>query len=266
MKVKESVIWKQYPLDFDFEGEYVIEISNLGEVKTYSVLHPEGKLLQCSRVQGYPILKKTFLKKRSEKDQQLLDDLQNEIQALNEKIKETSTLKLSTQEKKNVLSELRASRDRLIAKRKAKNAKINKKRSIYFSLLIHKAVAELFLEKPAKEGMMIIHKDFNKENNRASNLEWVEPEVVYSRFTQNPLLKLKKFEENLLGEKKVNVRATKLSENDVLYIKEKIQKGNVSLKKLANQFGVSEMQIRRIKSGENWSHVKTIKELLDNKK
>ena len=28
---------------------------------------------------------------------------------------------------------------------------------------------------------------------------------------------------------------------------------------LAKQFGISEMQVSRIKSGENWSHIKVLK-------
>lgn len=266
MKLQETVIWKKYPLNFEFEGDYTIEISNHGDVRTYSVLYPEGKLLKCSRIQGYPILKKTFLQKRSDKDFEMLELLEMEILILNEKIQEIKKSKIPSEVKKNSLLEVRATRDAVVQKKKLKNAKVNKKRSIYFSLLIHKAVAELFLDKPKNEDMMVIHLDFNKENNNVNNLKWVDAKTVYARFTENPLLKLKQFKENLLGDKKVNVRATKLSENDVLYIKEKIQKGKVSNRKLASQFGVSDMQISRIKSGENWSHVKTIKELLDEKK
>ena len=47
---------------------------------------------------------------------------------------------------------------------------------------------------------------------------------------------------------------------DVLHIKEKLNKG-ATLRQLAKQFGVSDMQIYRIKSGENWSSVKTVREL-----
>ncbi len=266
MNSREPIIWKIYPLDFEFEGDYTIEISNFGDVRTYSVLYPEGKLLNCSRIQGYPILKKTFLKPRSESDINVLKELENEIKALNDQIKEVKTSKISQENKKQKLEELRSLRDNLVLKKKKKNAKINKKRSIYFSLLIHKAVAELFLTKPEGDNLKIIHKDFNKENNKASNLAWVTAETAYSRFGDNPSIKLKKFQENLLGIKTVNVRATKLTENDVLYIKQKLSKGDVSVKKLAQKFGVSDMQIYRIKTGENWSHVKTIKEILDNKK
>jgi uncharacterized protein YjcR len=39
-------------------------------------------------------------------------------------------------------------------------------------------------------------------------------------------------------------------------IKRKLLNGKTRLKMIAKQFGVSDMQIHRIKTGENWSHVK----------
>jgi uncharacterized protein YjcR len=44
----------------------------------------------------------------------------------------------------------------------------------------------------------------------------------------------------------------------VIHIKKLLAKPNrtTRLKMIAKQFGVSEMQISRIKSGENWSHIK----------
>jgi predicted DNA binding protein len=50
----------------------------------------------------------------------------------------------------------------------------------------------------------------------------------------------------------------KLTETDVRRIKKKIFDPNrkTRLKMIAKQFGISEMQLYRIKSGENWGHVK----------
>ena len=50
----------------------------------------------------------------------------------------------------------------------------------------------------------------------------------------------------------------KLTVTKVMLIKKLLAKPEqrTRLKMIAKQFGVSEMQIRRIKSGENWSHVK----------
>jgi hypothetical protein len=50
----------------------------------------------------------------------------------------------------------------------------------------------------------------------------------------------------------------KLTVTKVIHIKKLLAKPNrtTRLKMIAKQFGVSEMQISRIKSGENWSHIK----------
>jgi predicted DNA binding protein len=50
----------------------------------------------------------------------------------------------------------------------------------------------------------------------------------------------------------------KLTSTQVMLLKKKIFDPNrkTRLKFLAKQFGISEMQLYRIKSGENWSHVK----------
>lgn len=259
--------WKTYPLEFEFEEDYKIEISNYGRVKTYNIKQPNGAIVNCSREQGYPILKKTFHKKRTEADAHKLKNLDLEITQHQEKIKETKkNLGILPKERKILLEKLRKERDFLVKKRKNLNYKINKKRAIYFSLLIHKAVAKLFIDKPSPEHNFVIHKDFKKDNNIVSNLEWATKKQTHDRYVNNPYYKVKKFEDNLYGKKEVIVKASKLSVNDVLYIKNKLLKGEAKLKKLAEQFGVSDMQIYRIKTGENWGHVKTVSELKSEKK
>ena len=41
------------------------------------------------------------------------------------------------------------------------------------SVLVHRAVAEAFLPLPDRLDMQLHHKDFNKHNNAADNLEWL---------------------------------------------------------------------------------------------
>lgn len=63
-----------------------------------------------------------------------------------------------------------------------------------------------------------------------------------------------------LGDNYVRTKSTfkgKLTERDVKIIKHQISLG-VSGAALAKHFNVSEMQISRIKSGENWSHVAVV--------
>jgi hypothetical protein len=47
-----------------------------------------------------------------------------------------------------------------------------------------------------------------------------------------------------------------LTEAQVLRIKKKLVNGKSTLKVIADQFGITDMQVHRIKTGENWGHVK----------
>ena len=49
----------------------------------------------------------------------------------------------------------------------------------------------------------------------------------------------------------------KLTSTKVIHLKKLLNDPNrkTRIKMLAKQFGISEMQVHRIKSGENWSHI-----------
>jgi len=115
------------------------------------------------------------------------------------------------------------------------------------SCYIHRVVALLFLEQ--KEGeKYVIHLDFDKLNNKALNLKWVNKSDMFLHHKKNP----KKIA------RKGQVTSSKLTEGRVRLIKKKIFDPNrkTRMRLIAKQFGISEMQLYRIKSGENWSHVK----------
>ena len=94
----------------------------------------------------------------------------------------------------------------------------------------------------------MIHLDFDKLNNKASNLKWVNKTEMFLHHKKNP----KKIA------RKGKVTSSKLTEGRVRLIKKKIFDPNrkTRMRLIAKQFGISEMQLYRIKSGENWSHVK----------
>lgn len=121
------------------------------------------------------------------------------------------------------------------------------------TLYLHKLVARLFISKEAEGETYVIHKDYNKKNNHIDNLKWASKKEVESHQQNSPFVKESR-------DRRKNIKPTqghKLSSTDVMRIKKKIFDPNrrTRLKLIAKQFGISEMQLYRIKSGENWSHI-----------
>lgn len=118
--------------------------------------------------------------------------------------------------------------------------KDGKKRTYY----VHRAVAQLFLENTESK-RFVIHSDHDLENNLYKNLQWVNQKELTAHQVSNP-------------KRKVHKRTySKLSEAKVRLLKRKINDPNrrTRLKMIAKQFGISEMQLYRIKSGQNWGSV-----------
>lgn len=121
-----------------------------------------------------------------------------------------------------------------------------KKNGKLTSRYVHKLVAEHFLEK--KDGICVIHLNYDKKDNRIENLKWATKKEKEIHQFSNPEFK------NIVRKKPSNA---KLTETRVKLIKRKINDPNrrTRLKMIAKQFGISEMQLYRIKTGENWSSV-----------
>ena len=113
------------------------------------------------------------------------------------------------------------------------------------SRYVHKLVAQHFLEQ--KLGIYVIHLDCDKTNNRVENLKWATKKEKEDHQFSNP-------EHKTRPRKPCNF---KLTETKVKLIKRKINDPNrrTRMKMIAKQFGISEMQLYRIKSGENWGSV-----------
>ncbi len=118
--------------------------------------------------------------------------------------------------------------------------KSNKSTTCY----VHKLVAEHFIEKDYELQRYVIHMDFDKNNNKASNLRWVTKQTMFAHQKVNP------------NYKRGIVSNAKLTETEVIRLKLKLQRNNNRLDILAKEFGVTHTQISRIKNGENWAHVK----------
>ena len=123
----------------------------------------------------------------------------------------------------------------------------------YYAVLIHRLVAKYFLPNPAGKQKFVLHHDYDKENNHYKNLKWATQEEITEHAKKNPaVIKAKKEMRKNISEGGYN---TKLTEAKVKYIKNALAKGK-TLKELAVKFKVSDMQIHRIKTGENWAHIK----------
>ncbi|MFI2741892.1 HNH endonuclease [Zhouia sp. PK063] len=114
----------------------------------------------------------------------------------------------------------------------------------------HRVVAELFVENQ-DEKRFVIHKDFDKANNKAENLDWATQQELTAHNKNNPSV-IKAVEQ-----RKHKRCYSKLTEAKVKIIKRKINDPNrrTRMRIIAKQFGISEMQLYRIKSGENWANV-----------
>lgn len=126
---------------------------------------------------------------------------------------------------------------------------VSRKKKRYEFIFFHKLVAMYFCKQKSPLHTKVIFKDFNRNNIVAENLKWVTVEEQYAHSVSSPAyIKAKK---SLLEP----VKGSKLDVEKVRKIKMALQKGE-TLKKIGLKYNVSDMQIHRIKTGENWGHVK----------
>ena len=131
---------------------------------------------------------------------------------------------------------------------------VNRKRT-YKSLFIYKLVAEAFIPKTSEDQQYVLHLDYVRDNDTIKNLKWATYEERRDHYRKSPhvINSMKK-----LLEHNIKADGRKLTTTKVIYLKRLLAKPNqkTRIKMLAKQFGVSEMQIHRIKRGENWGHIK----------
>ncbi|MFK5878597.1 MAG: NUMOD4 domain-containing protein [Flavobacteriaceae bacterium] len=121
----------------------------------------------------------------------------------------------------------------------------NEKRTARY---IHKLVATTFLIKDDDSQTFVIHLDYGKDNNHTWNLAWATKKEKEVHQFSNP-----KYEAP-----SNRIRYSKLNEGRVKIIKRKLNDPNrrTRLKMIAKTYGITEMQLHRIKTGENWGWVK----------
>jgi len=119
-------------------------------------------------------------------------------------------------------------------------------------LYVHRLVAQLWHSKPSDKHTFVTHIDGNLKNNHISNLEWHTRESLTEKHREMIELKMK----DPLHTRIIN--NSKLVESDIVLLKSMLQRGVVQAR-IAKMFRLSEMQITRIKRGENWGHVQVPK-------
>lgn len=127
-------------------------------------------------------------------------------------------------------------------------------KTFHRQIFIHKLVGDYFLADTKREDTpYVIHLDYEKLNNHTSNLKWATKREMEIHQQDSPLVKAARERRKLVKPYK----GQKLTATKVKLIKKKIFDPNrkTRMKMIAKQFGISEMQLYRIKNGENWGHV-----------
>lgn len=127
----------------------------------------------------------------------------------------------------------------------AVNCRINGKQK---TLLIHRAIAELFVPNP--DGKPYVnHIDGQKDNNDPENLEWCTHRENMQHAHDTGLIPPSSIGP---GEKSP---AAKLTNDDVSEIKRLLRNG-CSCREVAQRFGVCAGTIDHIRAGRTWEHIK----------
>lgn len=119
------------------------------------------------------------------------------------------------------------------------------------TLYIHREMAKLFLKKSSPKHRYVVHINHNKLDNRIKNLRWATLTEMINHQQGSPAkvaYKQKQANRNI---------GLKLTASQVRAIKNTLanKKRNITIRQLAKNYGVSEMTMYRIKSGENWARV-----------
>ena len=111
--------------------------------------------------------------------------------------------------------------------------------------LIHRLVAQAFLKNKRKKEE-VNHKNGIKTDNRVGNLEWVTPKENVKHSFLIGTSKGSPGEEN---------SQARLTANQVLQIRDLYARKEANQYQLADQFGVSQVQIARIVHKQSWRNI-----------
>ena len=133
------------------------------------------------------------------------------------------------------------------------NNRIRHKHCFFYRL-----VAEYFIPKTSEEQVYVLHIDRNRANDYVENLKWATKAEMLEHSKNSPyVIEARKKQLAELNAKRKH-QGNKLNSIQVMLLKKKLHDPNrkTRLKIIAKQFGVTEMTLHRIKTGENWGHIK----------
>jgi len=123
---------------------------------------------------------------------------------------------------------------------------------------LYKLVAEYFLPKTSDEQIYVLHLNRNRASDHVENLKWATKAEMLEHSKKSPfVIAARKKQLAQIAENRKH-KGNKLTSTQVMLLKKRLLDPNrkTRLKILARQYGVSEMQLYRIKTGENWGHIK----------
>jgi len=119
------------------------------------------------------------------------------------------------------------------------------------TIYIHREVAKLFCSKKTSRHKYVVHENHKKTDNDYKNLRWATLAEMSAHQQASPGKIAYK------ERQATRTKGLKLSLAQVRTIKDAVKnpKRKLTYKQLAEKYGVSEMTLYRIKSGENWGRI-----------
>ena len=239
--------WKNVIFDFEHTNEYRLEVSNFGRIRSFNKTS-DGNILKGSLTEGYRIIRLKFFKATEPAEAKKILQKQKKIALEMQDIKflkENNAKKSFLNEEEKELLSLKKSLSKLLAEN-------TKKRTIHYHCLIHRLVAHYFLPNPPADKTIVSHLDHNKLNNEVNNLKWMTVQENSAHQQLSPCVIAEKKSRIYNG--KESSRTTKMTITKVMLLKKLLNEGK-TVKQMVKQFKVSDMQIGRIKRGENWGQI-----------
>jgi hypothetical protein len=254
-----SEIWRTLKQENKgYTNQLIIEVSNFGRVRSTSSKATK-RIIKGTLLEGYPAINLKYFKPVEVEAEakikfmrQQINLLLSEIRKLKKEIANTNIADVKYVRLNHKLKSTEELKDRIKTNYDQFYRKVRNRMTTIVARLIHRLVAEAFVPKTNPNQKFVIHLDYNKTNNYYTNLKWVTQIELNKHNALNPAVIADKKKRK--GRSTEGSKVYKLTSSQVSLIKKKMNQGEL-LSKLAVKFGVSHIQLLRIKRGINWSHV-----------